>query len=344
MFSENGFIAKNEYLVSFLVLLLTSAFAVALDSLLHSAISVLLVLQLGVVVVSLIAKRWMALGVAIVSSLVFNFFITDPRYTLHMNNTEDVVNLVVFISVALATSYLSSYIKEQKQQLLVANVRSNILLSVSHDLRTPLAAVMGALETLETYRDKLDQDEQNELLGSARSESLRLFRYIENILQATKLQHQGDELSLLKQPTSIDVLIDNVIFRLGAPCVSRVPQNMSPIITIQAALIEQALFNLIENAVTFSPDGERVEISLGETQQALLIFIQDNGPGIPVARRKEVFTAFSSFRQSASKDGGSGLGLSVARGIIRAHGGDIRILPTTQGCTMEVSLPKEEAH
>ncbi|TMN59331.1 DUF4118 domain-containing protein, partial [Pseudoalteromonas piscicida] len=87
------------------------------------------VLLLGVVVVSLIANRWMALGVAVVSSLVFNFFITEPRYTLHMNNSEDVVNFVVFNAVAFATCYLSSYVNEQKEELLVAIVRSNILLS-----------------------------------------------------------------------------------------------------------------------------------------------------------------------------------------------------------------------
>lgn len=311
--------------------------ALYLDTLFLPKTGVLLLLQLAVVGCAVLCSPLRAVLAALVCALSFNFFFTAPRYTLNMNDSEDIINVLVFFIVGLLTSYVVSYWRKQKHRLALAELRSRILLSVSHDLRTPLAAIMGAIETLETYRTKLSSTEQQELLTSARQESDRLYRYIENILQATRFQ-LNNELDLTRTKQPLMPIINAVAQRFGDK-VRVVDSKLGIQLNAQAPLLEQAIHNVLDNAVSFNRGDAAVEIKVVATSEQALIQVHDNGPGVPPQYQKEIFKPFMSLRSSHGSEGGSGVGLTVAQSIAQAHGGDIRVLPSEQGCTMQICLP-----
>ncbi|MDF4603529.1 DUF4118 domain-containing protein, partial [Vibrio parahaemolyticus] len=179
----------NTFLFSAIVIVGAVVASWLLDQLFGSTAAVLLILQLAVVVVAFQCNSRFAYAAAVIEALSFNFFFTTPRYSLQMFRPEDIFNLVVFMVVAFITSTFADLYRRQQGELKQTKLQNSILLSVSHDLRTPLATIIGTLTTLNEYMPKLNDLERKELLDSATSESHRLHQYIENLLQATKLQH-----------------------------------------------------------------------------------------------------------------------------------------------------------
>ncbi len=165
---------------------------------------------------------------------------TTPRYSLQMFRPEDIFNLVVFMVVAFITSSFADLYRRQQGELKQTKLQNSILLSVSHDLRTPLATIIGTLTTLNEYMPKLNDLERKELLDSATSESHRLHQYIENLLQATKLQH-----GTLKLPKAEPIanIVRDAVSRLPN-YTEKVSMNMDDSVgylSVSRSLIEQAI-------------------------------------------------------------------------------------------------------
>ncbi|RDZ28881.1 sensor histidine kinase KdpD [Lysobacter silvisoli] len=222
-------------------------------------------------------------------------------------------------------------------------LRSALLSSVSHDLRSPLASIIGAASSLDSYGEAMSREDRHTLLDTVRVEGERLDRYIQNLLDMTRLGHGG--LTLNRDWIGVDELIGSAVTRLQRyePAarfdVATAPE-LRPI-WVHPALIEQALFNVLENAAKFSPAGAAVSVDARLSEGALRIDVSDRGPGIPEDERRRIFDMFYSVERGDRGRQGTGLGLAICQGMIGAHGGGVEALPGRDGLgtTIRITLP-----
>ncbi|MEI8632718.1 DUF4118 domain-containing protein [Vibrio sp. PP-XX7] len=311
----------------------------AIDLALGSTVAVLLLLQLAVVVVAFQCHAKLAYLAAVIEAICFNFLFTTPRYSLQMLRFDDIMNLVVFVIVAVVISQMAERYKRQQNALNQAQLRNQILLSVSHDLRTPLATIIGTLSTLKEYMDQLSPQQTGELLDSATQESHRLHQYIENLLQATKLHH--GVLKINREEESIVQILGLVTNRLAKRKTRVVldPQANLPTLSISGGLIAQALYNVIDNGLRYSPDNSLVRVRAYQSKQAIVVEVKDEGVGFSKQQAQHMFELFYSTNAMKHSDSGSGLGLAVAKGIITAHQGEIEAIPLSTGSLFRITLP-----
>ncbi len=310
----------------------------ALELWLLPTLGTLLILQLAVILVALRGESAPAIVSGLLGALVFNYFFTEPRFTFHMTEFDDIANMIVFLIIAVISGQVTIHVRSQREELRKAQLKSNLLLSVSHDLRTPLATIIGTLSTLQAYSARLTEQEREELLSGALEESHRLHRYVENLLQATKIQYQAIRLN--PQPQDIGRIIQGVIQRFDNPRLQFTIDPTLPPVLVRESLIEQALYNVIDNALKYAPKPTPVTVRTAlADDQTVLIQVEDEGPGINPELRRKIFDPFYSTRSGDSGEGGIGLGLSVAAGLVRAHTGTIAITDDGPGCTLSITLP-----
>ena len=225
---------------------------------------------------------------------------------------------------------------------------SALLNSVSHDLRTPLATVLGSATTLLEYRKTLDEDVQVDLLSSIREEAERLNRYVGNLLDMTRLE--GGGLNIRADWVDIRDVIgaaaERVTRRLGHREVTRDFPSTLTMVKVDTALLEQALVNILENAIAYSPDDSTIELAAYEDRNNVVISIEDEGRGIPTAELERVFEKFRRMEESTDRGKGSGLGLAISKGFVEAMGGRIAAaspIHDGKGTRILISLPKERA-
>jgi len=225
-------------------------------------------------------------------------------------------------------------------------LRAALLSSVSHDLRSPLATIVGSAESLSVYRDKLSREDQAVLAENILIEGQRLDRYIQNLLDMTRLGH--GTLTIHREWVGLDELCGALLPRLRRLCPPteielQIPADL-PLLYVNPALIEQALFNVLENAAKFSPSDQPVTLSAARCDGELQIRISDRGPGVPEEERQRIFDMFYSVgrgdRENRAKPG-TGLGLAICQGIVAAHGGRVVALPGDdgQGTMILITLP-----
>ena len=222
-------------------------------------------------------------------------------------------------------------------------LRSALLSSVSHDLRSPLAAMIGSADSLKYYGEQMSADDRESLLDTIHVEGERLDRYIQNLLDMTRLGHQG--LSLSRDWIGVEELIGSATQRLKRyqPKVN-INVEMTddlPQLHVHPALIEQAIFNVLENAAKFSPDDVPIEVRVYQEHQFLQIDIMDQGIGIPEDEREQIFDMFYTMQRGDRGKTGTGLGLTIVKAIIGAHMGSIEALAGTygQGTLIRIRLP-----
>ncbi|WP_031374232.1 sensor histidine kinase [Lysobacter antibioticus] len=265
--------------------------------------------------------------------------------------TDDVAQAV--LRTRLVADLEDSRVSGETERL-----RSALLSSVSHDLRSPLASIIGAASSLDSYAEAMPREDRHSLLETIRIEGERLDRYIQNLLDMTRLGHGG--LALNRDWIGVDELIGSAVTRLQryephARFELRIEPGLGPI-WVHPALVEQALFNVIENAVKFSPpdaavtiDARRVDGEPGAgPAQVLRIDVSDRGPGIPEDERARIFDMFYSVERGDRGRQGTGLGLAICQGMIGAHGGSVVALPGLadeqgrRGTTIRITLPPIE--
>ncbi|OGW46400.1 MAG: hypothetical protein A2078_12945 [Nitrospirae bacterium GWC2_57_9] len=201
-------------------------------------------------------------------------------------------------------------------------LRNTLLSSISHDLRTPLTAVTGAVSTLLDADARLDRQGRRELLETIQEESDRLNRVIKNVLAMTRLE--SGVLMLQKEWQSLEEIVGVVLNRLGErlndhPVTLNLPASL-PLIPFDGLLLEQVFMNLFENAIKYTPRGTPLELSASEQLFTVTVEFADKGPGIPPGQEERIF---EKFVRGGTAGGGVGLGLAICRAIITAHGGRI---------------------
>lgn len=225
----------------------------------------------------------------------------------------------------------------------VEQIRSALLSSVSHDLKSPLSAMMGAAESLRDLNEQLTDEDRRELVDTILQESRRLDSYIQNLLDMTRLGN--GKLNIIRDWVSADDIISSVTHRIRRyfPTTELKYFNESepPVLFVNAALIEQALFNILENAVRYSPENESISIFLKKTTRHCVIAIEDNGPGIPRSQQDQIFNMFYVVADGDKKKNNTGMGLAICKGMISAHGGTIMAMDGHNGLgtRIEVTLP-----
>jgi two-component system sensor histidine kinase KdpD len=216
-------------------------------------------------------------------------------------------------------------------------LKTALLRAVSHDLRSPLTAIRASLEALASVELQLDERRRDALLQTALLESERLDRMVRNLLDLSRLQAGVARPALRLRP--VDGLLDAALrqFPLDE---SRIDVSCTggPLVNVDPAQLERVLVNLLENALKFSPAGERIEVDVTQRGSEVLLRVTDRGPGLPASERERVFEPFQ--RGAAARAGsGAGLGLAIARGFVEANGGRLWAEASGEGASFVVALP-----
>jgi two-component system sensor histidine kinase KdpD len=226
-------------------------------------------------------------------------------------------------ALALERARLARRAEEAAVRAYTEEMRSSLLSAVSHDLRTPLAAIVGAASTLRDDGPGIDAGQRAELLDTICEEADRLGRLVRNLLDMTQLQ--SGALAVKREWVPLEEIVGSALTRLeaqltGRPVRTDLPGEL-PLVSADPVLLEQVLVNLLENAAKYTPAGSPLEISARVEGSSLALELADRGPGLPPGDEARIFEKF--FRGRHRGLPGAGLGLAICRGIVDAHGGSL---------------------
>jgi two-component system sensor histidine kinase KdpD len=250
----------------------------------------------------------------------------DPELVLGFDQRQLLETFASQIALALEREQLAAQVQAVLLQAETERLRSSLLASVSHDLRTPLAVITGASSSLLESEGSLTPETQRELYQTIFDDSNRLSRLVDNLLDMTRIE--SGSVVVNKQPQVIEEIIGSALRRLSKQLAGRqikthVPDNL-PLVPLDDMLIEQVLTNLLENVQKYTPAGSPIDVGVWPQDGHVIIEVADRGPGIPDDELELVFEKF--YRgQAAAIDGrrGAGLGLAICKAIVTTHGGRI---------------------
>jgi len=228
-------------------------------------------------------------------------------------------------AVAIERTQLAESIDAARLQAETERLRASLLTSISHDLRTPLASIIGTVTSLRSFGKLYDEATREEMLATAQDEGERLNRFVANLLDMTRLD--SGKIELRREMIDLSDIVGAALQRAGKILASHhVTVNLSPdlpMLSIDFLLLEQVLFNLLDNAAKFAPEGSTIEIDGNREDGDAVIMVRDEGPGIPPDALERVFDKFYRVQSGDRQRAGTGLGLAICRGFIEAQGGRI---------------------
>jgi two-component system, OmpR family, sensor histidine kinase KdpD len=330
LLSFGAFASMREYAIAvFGVVALTIACWLLTPLIGYGAIS--LIFLLGVLLAGMVLNRGPVLLVAALSALSWNFLFIPPLFTLHIAKFEDALTFATYFIIAITVGSLTAQLKAREHlaaQVQLAHeserLRKTLLDCVSHELKTPLAAIGAASQELvRAAPNAHDGEILKQLAGEIHDGSRRLNRVVNNLLDMNRLesgvirpkQEWCDVRELLQSAVEIEresLAGRDVSFDL--------PENI-PLALMDHTLIEQAVAKLVANAASYAPSGLPIEIDAEYRVDRLIICVSDRGPGLSPESTEQVFEKF--YRGDSRRTGGLGLGLSIARGFVEAHGGKL---------------------
>jgi two-component system sensor histidine kinase KdpD len=268
---------------------------------------------------------------------------SDPERHLTPEQAHLLEALVDQVAVAIERTNLAQDIEEVRVVTETERLRSALLSSVSHDLRTPLVSIIGSATSLASKDAKLKESDRAHLVETILDESERLNRYVQNLLDMTRLGYgalqPNREWSDLREVAGRAVKQVGKLAR-GQNIALALGSDLPPVL-IDPVLIEQVLVNLLDNAIKYSPSGTTIAVEAERAAETMIVRVTDEGPGIPPDAREAVFDMFYRVRAGDKQAAGTGLGLSICRGLVEAHGGKIAAKPGKggRGTTIEFTLP-----
>jgi two-component system, OmpR family, sensor histidine kinase KdpD len=246
-------------------------------------------------------------------------------------------------ALAIERVYLVEDVDRAKRTIETDRLRSALLTSISHDLKTPLAAVLGAASTLRDLAGALTDSEKADLLATIIDESERLNRFIANLLDMTRLESGA----IVPNTALHDLgeIVGSALRRAGKILAAhRVELELAsglPMLELDAVLFEQVLFNLLDNAAKYSPDGSTIRIRSWRDHDAICLQVLDEGDGIPPGDLEHIFDKFYRAEKGDRVRAGTGLGLAISRGFVEALHGEITAAnrPDRPGASFSIRLP-----
>ena len=307
------------------------------------------IVLLYVVPITVAATRWgagPAVTAALVAVLGHDILFVEPVGSLTIARADEALGLVLLLFTALVTSQLAVRARraaEREREAEVARrsdaLKTALLRTVSHDLRTPLASIKASVSSLRQAGTAYTDEDRAELLAAIEEETDRLARLVNDLLDASRLE--AGALTPNKRPQDVAELVDAVIQRLQPRLGNRaidveIPDTL-PAVTYDYAQLDRAITNLIENVIVHTPPDSPLAIQVEDRASEIRIAVDDHGPGIPPADRERLFRPFE---RGHTNGRGSGLGLAIARGFVEAHGGHLWIEDAPGGgARFVVTLP-----
>jgi two-component system sensor histidine kinase KdpD len=210
-------------------------------------------------------------------------------------------------------------------------LRNSLLAAISHDLRTPLAVLIGLADSLFLTRPP-PSEEQRGIARELREQSLRINAQVDKLLDMARLQ--AGHVQLQRQWLPLEEVLGSALKGLKAPLAAhRLKLELDddlPLVEVDAVLLQRVFGNLLENAVKYTPPGSCIRIGAFVAGTLLEVHVEDDGPGLPVGREETIFKKFERGRQEGNLPG-VGLGLAICRAIVEAHGGTILARPGPLG-------------
>lgn len=295
--------------------------------------------QVVIVGLSVVALSWLSLSAWVFDS--FSLWIPAIGPIVQIAATY-----IVFLSHQVAKNEERTWRLEQDRKASeeLEQLKTNFVSMMSHDLKTPIAKIQAICDRLLSRAvGSGKQEGLTEDLKNLRRSSDDLHRYIQSILQITKIEAR--DFSIQKEPLDLNEAIERVAQRL-APLAHeknlKLDVRLEPLFSIEAdpTLIDEMILNLIENAIKYTPTGGRVSVSSTETEDRVVLTVSDNGPGIPPEDQDAVWNKFTRGRSAHSSASGSGLGLYLVKYFVELHGGTVFLSSTPgQGTTIGFRLP-----
>ncbi|TFZ03278.1 sensor histidine kinase [Ramlibacter rhizophilus] len=304
--------------------------------------NIIMVYLAGVVYVALREPVRIALGTVVASTFLFNLLFVPPRWGLNPLNTSHFFTFAVMLGVGFMISRLAEQARQQRrlaEQAETERFRSTLLAGISHDLRTPLTTIVGTATSLLEQGDRLDRAQHELLLRGLLEQAQRLHRQMTDLLDLARMEEGAVQL----QPEWCPA--DDLVAEALAPLAARLQGRRldttlaaDAIVWCDPRLMEQALFNLVDNALRYTPAEARIRIEVRLQPGVCQFVVADEGPGLPEGREQELFRKFQR-GQSEPAGGGFGLGLAICAAVARLHQGGIQA-ENDAGARFMLNLPQ----
>lgn len=308
---------------------------------------VALVLLLVVSILAMFFKILPVVIAAVLSALIWNFLFIQPQLTFKISTPEDALLFLMYFVIAVMNAVFTTKIRKaeavsrkRKEREKTIQLYNTLFNSLSHELKTPIAAIIGSVDTLKESTEKLSTENKNELYNEIEIAGNRLNRQVKNLLNMSRLE--SDSIHLQLNWYDVNEIVYNVIDNNKIDCnqhqIIYQPQDNLPVFLFDATLVEQILHNIFHNAIQYTPKGSKIEIRVSHTSENCVFEILDNGKGFPDDNIERVFEKF--YRLPNSSTGGTGLGLSIAQGFAEAHNGKIKVQNRSNGgAQFTVTIP-----
>lgn len=341
----------RQFVFSILLICTVSVFCYALSAYIGYKV-VAFILLVSVSLLAMTLDILPVLTAAVLSALIWDFFFIPPHFTFHVGSQEDVILLLMYFVIALVNAVLTYKIRQiekiarqKEEKANTVKLYNTLLNSLSHELRTPISTIIAATDNLQTSNSKLTADQKNELISEISKASFRLDQQVENLLNMSRLE--AGFIQPKKDWCDISEIIYDAVKRVEENKISQqihISINPSiPLFKLDKGMLEQIIYNLLNNAATYTKPDCCVEISALNYADVLQIIVEDNGPGFPKEEIKKVFDKFYRLKNSGA--GGTGLGLSIVKGFVEAQGGSVTLENVdTGGARFTIDIKAETSY
>jgi len=289
---------------------------------------------------------------ACLSALIWDYFFIPPRFTFQVKTTEDALMLMMYFIIAMVNAVLTYKIRQaekiarqKEEKANTVKLYNTLLNSLSHELRTPIATIIGATDTLQNSNSKLTAYNRVELIGEISKASFRLNQQVENLLNMSRLESGFIEPK--NDWCDINELVYDVVKTIEE---NNISQNINisinpdiPLFKLDKGMLEQVIYNLLNNAAQYTPMNSTIAIMAINYADVLQIIIEDNGNGFPDEEIRDVFNKF--YRLKGARTGGTGLGLSIVKGYTEAMGGTAHLENIKpHGARFTINIPAKTSY
>ena len=341
---------RNQYLISIFSVLIISVLCFVIREELNYRV-VALILLLMVSVIAMLYDILPVLLTAFLSAVIWNYCFIPPIFTFDINSAEDLLMFMSYFFVAILNAVLTHKIRQVEKKVRDKEEKDNsiklyntLLNSLSHELRTPIATILGSVDALSENKYKLSESNQQILLDEINIAGLRLNRQVENLLNISRIESGTIQPKLVW--CDLNDLINSIIQKLSIKSektIHFIPNDSLPFFKLDGGFMEQIIHNLLHNSIVYTPENTIIEIFVKHQSEKCVIIISDNGVGFSESQIPLVFDKF--YRIPHSKVGGSGLGLSIVKGFVESQKGTILLTNNENGgATFTIEIPAETSY
>ena len=321
----------KQYTYSILAVLLVALLCFLLSAYIdYRVVAFILLVTVSLIAVSFDIRP--VLVAAILSALIWDVFFIPPTFTLVVSNTEDAVLLAMYFIIAMINAVLTTRLRkmeelarQREERTKELRLYNTLLNSLSHELRTPIATIIGATDNLLENDARLSVSNRVVLLTEVSAAALRLNQQVENLLNMSRLE--SGYLQPSKDWCDIEELVHSIKRKFDdakpGHSIQVTVQPELPLFLTDKTLLEQVLYNLVNNAVVHTPPGTSIHIQAGSQNGTLELTVEDTGTGFPEAEIGLVFEKFYRLKNTTAT--GTGLGLSIVKGFTEALGGTVSL-------------------